>query len=633
MYKISVPIITTEIERQGREGILHQLKAMDAERVFLCVDSYIQNSVEKQKTLEALKRETEFFHRLGYEVGVWMWTFELREKHPFTPVYQVCEEEKLFREIACAADEEFARYAASYVAELASCGVDLIMFDDDYRYGCLGGNAVGCLCPIHEKKINERVGEALSRRQLAQKILTGKKNKYRDAWIDANREAFLSFAKTVRAAVDRVNPAIRLGACACLSSWDLDGTDAYELAKTLAGNTKPFVRLSGAAYWASRGSWGCRIGDVIEQCRMELSWTRQGDIEIFGEGDVFPRPRTVCPAAYLEGLDTALRADQRADGLLKYGIDYVSTSDYEEGYTERHQRNKPLYEGIAHLFGDKHAVGIRVYEAPKKVAYMDLGELPAEQTKLYYSFFSAAARSFAATSIATTYEGEGVCGACFGESAWSLPRSAAQKGLILDGVAAMILQERGIDVGIREVGKHYAATLETFADGQQIFASAALFDHVFSHAIQVESFSVCKGEVESKRIPMSYTYENAEGERFLVLNFDTRIVNKEQNLPSIRHYARSRQYAEAVRWLSRGESLPAYAYGNPDLYIMAKKNEDGAMSVGLWNFSVDDIPEPKIELDGAYGSIQFLHTEGTMLGNTVTLCPLPPFGFAAFEVK
>ena len=35
-----------------------------------------------------------------------------------------------------------------------------------------------------------------------------------------------------------------------MSSWDIDGTNAYELAKILAGNTKPLVRLIGAPYWA-----------------------------------------------------------------------------------------------------------------------------------------------------------------------------------------------------------------------------------------------------------------------------------------------------------------------------------------------------------------------------------------------
>ncbi len=103
--------------------------------------------------------------------------------------------------------------------------------------------------------------------------------------------------------------------------------------------------------------------------------------------------------------------------------------------------------------------------------------------------------------------------------------------------------------------------------------------------------------------------------------------------PSTRHYARSRQYAEAVKWLSRGKVLPAYAYGNPDLYILSKKGKEGAMAVGIWNFCIDRVYAPKITLDREYREITVLNCSGTLSGNTVTLSDLSPYGFCAFEVK
>ncbi len=631
MYKISVPIICQNIERQGREGILKKLKELDAERVFLAIETRTTDADRTRETMETLKRECEFFRSQGFEVGVWMWTFMVEGEHSFTPVYAVTEEDHPLSGITCAMDPDFIEHSARYVADLAACGVDLIMFDDDFRYGCIGDHKVGCLCPFHVKRINEKVGEQLSRGELAHRILTGGKNIYRDAWIETNGEAFRAFAKRMRLAVDSVNPKVRMGACACLSSWDLDGVNAYELATLLAGNTKPFVRLIGAAYWAARNSWGTRLGDVIEQERMEEVWTRLGEVEIFGEGDCFPRPRTICPAAYLEGMDTALRADGRMDGLLKYAIDYTSSANYENGYVERHLRNKPIYEGIDRLFSGKDAVGVRVYSEGPKVPYMELGETPADNTYLYHSFFSSAARSFAATSIPTTYTGQGVAGACFGESAWSLPEGAREKGLILDGVAAEILQKQGVDVGIRSFGQPVSVAQEIFtSDGERIECYRIKpMDHTFAREIRVESY----GMVGDKQVPMTYTYENAEGERFLVLNFDTRVLGANVHTPSTRHYARSRQYAEAVKWLSRGESLPAYAYGNPDLYLLTKKSENGAMAVGLWNFCVDSVLEPKIVLDGAYSEITFLNCAGMLCGDTVTLSELPAYGFAAFEVR
>ncbi len=631
MYKISVPIIYDILDRQGRDGIVKKLKELDTERVFLALGVRSVDKEESKKTFEILKKETEYFHSLGYEVGVWLWTFMLKGENSFTHMTTVSVEEEVLQDCYCPTDPDYVADTAAFIAGAAATGVDLIMFDDDFRYGCLNGG-VACLCPHHVRIINEKVGENLTRAELAEKILTGNKNKYRDAWIETNGDSFRTFAKAVRAAVDCVNPKIRMGACACLSSWDLDGVDAYELATLLAGDTKPFVRLSGAAYWPARGSWGTRIGDVIEQERMEEVWTRRGEIEIFSEGDAFPRPRTVCPAAYLEGMDTALRADGRMDGMLKYAIDYTSSADYESGYVERHLRNKPIYEGIEKMFSGKTAVGVRNYAEGPKVSYMELGNTPATGNDLYSSsFFSSAARSFAATSIPTCYDGKGVTGACYGEAAWSLPEGARKNGLILDAVAAKILHQNGVDVGIRAFGEARSVSTEIFtADNEWIDAyKSRPFDHTFSDAIRVESY----GEHEGRKIPMSYTYENADGERFLVLNFDTRIISKGLYAPSSRHYARSRQYAEAVKWLSKGAALPAYCYGNPDLYILSKKGADGSMSVGLWNFCIDWIYDPKIVLDREYKGISFLNCSGSISGNVVTLSDLSPFGFCAFEVK
>jgi hypothetical protein len=263
---------------------------------------------------------------------------------------------------------------------------------------------------------------------------------------------------------------------------------------------------------------------------------------------------------------------------------------------------------------------------------MELGDIPVEGRLLYGSYFSSAARSFAATSIPTCYEGDGVVGACYGEAAWSLPAGALRNGLILDAVAAKVLHDQGVDVGIRSLGRAVSVPAENFTvDGERIDAyQSRPFDHVLAETARVESY----GEFEGRRIPMSYTYENADGERFLVLNFDTRVVGKELYAPSTRHYARSRQYAEAVKWLSKDKaSLPAYSYGNPDLYILAKKGEDGSMTVGLWNFCIDSIFDPRVELDGEYSEIRFLNGTGILSGSTVTLSDLPAYGFAAFEVK
>ena len=635
MYKISVPVICNAVERQGREKILNKLRQLNAERVFLALGSYEGDPERRRELMECLRRECEYFHSQGFEVGSWCWTFMTNFENPYTKVHALQEQEHAIPGICCPTDPEFRRYVVGYVTELAEAGVDLIMFDDDFRYSSLAGGHVGCLCPNHRARINELVGEELDHATLARRILTGGKNKYRDAWIQANGESFRGFARELRAAVDAVNPKIRMGACACLSSWDLDGIDAYELSRELAGSTRPFVRLIGASYWAARNAWGNRMGDVVEQERMEAVWTRQdGEIEIFSEGDCYPRPRIICPAAYVEGLDTALRADGSTDGMLKYAIDYTSSGDYENGYVKFHLHNKPVYEGIDRMFSGKRATGVRVYEYPKKVADMELGDVPATPANLYYSYFSGAARAFAQTAIPTTYEGEGVVGACFGEAAHSLTHEDCKRGMILDGSAAAILAGRGFDVGILEIGPRVGVNLERFlGDGELVSTQEAFcFDHRFSDRV-VPLSMLEEGE---RKILGSYLYENADGERFLVINADGRVRVEDPKMRRMvfRHYARAQQYREHAAWLSRGDKLPASVYGEPDLYLMAKKDTEGNMTVGLWNFSVDAVLEPVVDLDGDYAAVlDTLSCSAALEGDHVRLSEIPAFGFAAFTLK
>lgn len=82
------------------------------------------------------------------------------------------------------------------------------------------------------------------------------------AFVAANRHFMLDFATDIRKYLDETAPHVRLGLCACMSTWDFDGISPYELSKVLAGGTKPFLRLIGAPYWAVKQSWGNRLQNI-----------------------------------------------------------------------------------------------------------------------------------------------------------------------------------------------------------------------------------------------------------------------------------------------------------------------------------------------------------------------------------
>jgi len=621
MYKISVPIMLSSCRRYSPEAMLAEVKRFDAQRVFLALGYYQLDPESRRQDMEDLKTYCKFFKEAGLEVGTWIWTFSFQEKIPFHHMTPLQGSPKENATMACPLDEDFLAFSHDYIRDIAATGVDIIMFDDDFRYGLLG-ESPACLCPLHVKKINQILGQALTREELAEAILSGGKNKYRDAWLQVNGDAFRAFAKNARRAVDSLNPAIRMGACACVTSWDMDGITAMELSTILAGRNQPFVRLIGAPYWAVNRSWGHDVQDVVELERMESAWTRFNDVEIFAEGDAYPRPRISCPSTYLESFDMAIRASGATDGILKYGVDYASQPGYENGYAIAHRRNKPLYSLIdTHFNGKKHA-GIRIYEYPMKAADAVLPGLDGRNNRLDHLLFSLAARVLSHNAIPSVYEGAGVTGMAFGENARHLPAEAFEKGLILDIAAAKILQDRGVDVGLVALGSKVCPPEERFVNG----------NHVFMYGTSAYRITVSeKAEILSTGdgVPLSYRYENPDGQRFLVLNLVTDFGSRKAYF--WKQYARGHQIVENTPWLS-GEKVPASAVGNPGVYLQCKTDAD-SMIVGLWNLHPDPAFAPVVQLAETFGSIEFLNIAGTLEGDQVLLDEIPPYGFAAFTVR
>lgn len=631
MYRISVPIPNRIFKRGDREKYVEQLKEMGVYRVFLTTGIYEMDGEKLEEKFDELKDNVAYLKEKGFEVATWLWTFWINN-HP-TYEYMKFVSGRVSKSFVCPSCEEFRAFAGEYVKRLAECGVEMILFDDDYRYGHLdGAQGLGCVCDNHIRYAEEILGEKFPENALEKYLIEGGRNKYRSAWLKANKYYLLKFAEDMRKSVDEVNPNVRIGLCSCMSVWDYDGASPIEIVKTLAGNTRPFMRLIGAPYWATKMSWGNRLQDVIELERMELSWCKDEDIEIIGEGDVFPRPRYSCPSSYLEGFDTALRTDGRADGILKYVFDYAGNTDYETGYIDRHIKNTGLYKKIDRIFGGKDAIGIRIYEKMQKFEDM-LVPKAGEGGQVVNMFFSPAARMLAGLSIPTIYDGDGISGIVFGENAKYIPETALDNGLILDARAAEILTEKGIDVGITELGENLSEKLATnppteeyFTD-DDTFVAVDIFSGVYAHTLSE------KGDVQSyfvngnDKYPASYIYENKDGQRFFVLLFDGYFASEKL----IRQYTRQRQLVKNIEWLSN-KKLPAVITANPDLYVMCKE-KDGVLAVGLWNFFADSICEPVIKLNKVYDDIKFVNCDGTLSGDTVTLSKLGAFEFAFFEVK
>ena len=191
MYKITVPVMNANLTGDNREKTLTELKRFDAERVILALDTYELDEAKREGIMRSLADNCRFFKEHGYEVGAWIWTFWVNGNTRFTNMRTINGSEiPLFM---CPTDESFVEFATDYIRDIARCGVDIIQFDDDFRYGLLG-DSPACLCDRHIAEINRLTDSSLTREEIKEHSVNGGKNKWRDAWLKVNGDSFRGFA-------------------------------------------------------------------------------------------------------------------------------------------------------------------------------------------------------------------------------------------------------------------------------------------------------------------------------------------------------------------------------------------------------------------------------------------------------
>ena len=628
MYLTNIPINCNKFHRiKDKRLILDELRAFDADRVFLNFEDDLDGHIlvydnkEYQRQISYMGEACAFFKQHGYEVGAWFWGFKFDEGFGFTEIKTL--KGSHTKGYACPSDAQFVETFGNCLRDVAKTGVDIILLNDDVRFGMWDG--FGCLCKNHLAMICDLLGEQLEEEDLKKRILDGGKNKYRDAFLAANKASLENYARKMRKAVDEVNPDIRLGFAACMSSWDIDG-DAYGLSKIFAGKTKPLLRLIGAPYWMVGKAWGNNLQDVVELERMEASWNDLSDIELIAEGDAYPRPRINCAANYLEGFDTALRASGELDGILKICVDYVSNVGYEKGYLKQYVKNKPVYNEIEKHFLHKKHTGIRVYESRNKVAAMQIPNALGGQSDMQDVFFSSAARMLAANAIPTVYDGCESVGIAFGENAYSLKEENFKNGLVIDALAAKILKDKGIDVGIDAFGAGMPIKYQYFCDEDNYVIANKCIVYGTNINSRCKVLSYGSNDLEKADIPFCFLYENDNRQKFLVFN-----CNAKDSERLLKHQGNAKMIAENAEWLC-GRKLPAFCYGHPNLYMQCKEDER-QLVIGIWNFFEDEAIEPVVKLGAEYRKAEILCGEGKLCGDSVQLDDIPPFGFRAIVLE
>lgn len=633
MTKLYVPLMASCVTEETRNTYLEYLHKIKTNVVMLVIDreTLFMTRQERETHFVKIANDTRFFQENGMDVIIWTESFGFGGPIPHEYQHVMAGEPRItsvqgkkLDDALCPEGEKLVQLCKERIQDIARIiKPNRIMLDDEMCMSVRPG--IGCFCEKHMALYEKEFGEKHSLEELQELIFTGYHEKYRKGWLKVVGDSMRSFCKSMREALDEVDESIRMGFCAGYTSWDIEGADALELTKILAGKTEPFLRFTGAAYWVQNAKnrfHKQQMNEVIETVRMQEFWSRESGVEVFHEDDTFPRPRYCTSASMSECYDVPLRASGGV-GSFKYLFCYDVGPDKELGYVKKHIRNIPLYDFIEKHFEDKKAVGVQVHEEMHKMKDKLLPKDFMGEKPIMESIFPQAATFLTAHGIPTTYDENPEIAIAFGDNARYIKTFA--KKMILDLQAAEILQDKGMKLGLVKKEIMSTPVKEEYIDGETwiLYNSAAkkYYACTLENGVEVESYYI---DVNGKKTPSSWrvTYEGTE---FLIFAFSP--YEERRSATVLRSYDRKQQLLNFISY--------EYPY-IPDSCGIYQICKDGANErvVLLQNLGEDELVDCEIMLNQPYEKVELFGAEGILKEDRMILTTIvQPFACVAMVLK
>ena len=260
----------------------------------------------------------------------------------------------------CPLDESFAADFASKIRAVAQARPKFICIEDDYTLSWGRGldKNGACFCKRHLASFAKRYGSALTAPEIAAAFheRTPENLPIRQAFAATIRDSLASFARRVRAAVDEVDPSIRIMLCES-SGLEKDGDALDAVIGAFAGGTRPAVRPAGAIYGAET------TPAAVPGAIAHTMWTLEHlpkDVETFYEADTYPHNRFYSSAAQLLS-QMAGATTMGADNFLFYCLQYLDDPFEDSGYADAFNAMKLRLEAVRDFIRsrDSRLIGVR----------------------------------------------------------------------------------------------------------------------------------------------------------------------------------------------------------------------------------------------------------------------------------
>lgn len=518
--------------------------------------------------------------------------------------------------IPCPIDPRYLSLMGEFYAHLARVvKPETIWVDDDLRYSWhYPAIAIGCFCPRHLKRFAAAMGRRDIDREEAATLLTGIGGDPDDTadrrrlFSEVLREGLQEFAETLRKAVDRGNPEVRIGYMSNSAEIDrLTGLSYHDFCGVLAGGTRSILRPNLGMYRDGER----RLLPLALDTSFLVSAVAGPETECVTEIDGhWPHSRFHrSSATILNAVVASTFFGITTHSYFLFAFGSVPFAEIPE-YGEALRSHRRLFERIAEETASCDEVkGIRVwYDDDRSVFHLPASEATLEAFAVDRNWITR----LALLGLPIAYTGSGPCvlAADQGSAITEVQlREELKRGVLIEGAAAATLVERGLGrlIGVERMESIDSLVTAEHLDverfsggfpGRKISIGPGLTPRNHFYRIVPAGAAAASTLLERYLYPAGpgiVVYENSEGGRAAV----TAYGRNGSAYPVIYlNDLRRAQLRSVFEWLG-GSSLPVSVLDKPDVWVMSREHPDRSRRVVLAvNLSFDPAPSVHIALGG-----------------------------------
>ena len=506
----------------------------------------------------------------------------------------------------CPYDEGFREYLYSAFRTIALCKPGHIMVDDDFRL--LGRPEGGCACPLHLKRFAELSGEAVDKKELLDIINAGgeKGKKYKEIFVETQRESLVDAAKVMRKAIDSVDETLP-GSFCCVGT---NAEFAAEISEILAGKGNPkIVRLNNGNYTPAGARFFSnhffRAAAQIEKLKGEVDFT-------LAETDTCPQNRysTGAMSLHTHFVGTLLEGACGA----KQWITRLSSYEPESGKAYRKVLSKyaGFYEEIAKLTPSLSWLGCRI-NVHKEPDYRP--GVPNYYGEMYNGWGKCVLEKMGFPMYFSSENGGVLCldGAICLDDDKIL--EALHGCVLLDSGCAKELIDRGfggyLGIDVREwTGKNIKGE-KLLVNGNSVSSQQRAKELVITDA-SAKALSYMYNTLDGENIellfPGSVLYKNSLGGTVVTFCGAPSVNYTIVEAFSFLCYSRKLQLTEILKNMG---ALPVYYPEDEEVYLKAANMEVGGLFCALFNIGLDPIDNVELCFERAVTRIERLMPDGS----------------------